>query len=490
MLEPHATAVVLLIAGVLVGTAALLSRASGRIGMPVALGFLIVGMLAGSEGIGRIAFEDYALTLRAGTAALVLILFDGGLHTPLGAFREALKPAAVLATAGVAGTAALVALATHLLGFGWREALLLGAVVSSTDAAAVFSVLRVSGVQLRKRVGAVLELESGLNDPMAVLLTLALTEAATGKAFSTGAAILEGVLELAVGALGGLAVGWLGRFVLARAQLAVGGLYPVLTLSLALVAFGAPTLLHGSGFLAVYVAGVILGNAPLPYHGGLSRVHDAVAWLAQVGMFLLLGLLVFPSRLLAVAGAGLAIGLFLALFARPLMVALCLLPFRMPLREIAYVGWVGLRGAVPVILATFPVLAGVPDAKRIFDVVFFIVVVNAIVPGWTIPLAARLLRVGGEAPPAPPALVEIHSTRPLHGDVLSFVIEKASAATGSRIADLPFPDGAAVMLVVRGSDLIAARGSTLLQVGDHVHVFCQPADRAFVELMFGRAEEA
>jgi cell volume regulation protein A len=490
MLEPHATAVVLLIAGVLVGTAALLSRASGRIGMPVALGFLIVGMLAGSEGIGRIAFEDYALTLRAGTAALVLILFDGGLHTPLGAFREALKPAAVLATAGVAGTAALVALATHLLGFGWREALLLGAVVSSTDAAAVFSVLRVSGVQLRKRVGAVLELESGLNDPMAVLLTLALTEAATGKAFSTGAAILEGVLELAVGALGGLAVGWLGRFVLARAQLAVGGLYPVLTLSLALVAFGAPTLLHGSGFLAVYVAGVILGNAPLPYHGGLSRVHDAVAWLAQVGMFLLLGLLVFPSRLLAVAGAGLAIGLFLALFARPLMVALCLLPFRMPLREIAYVGWVGLRGAVPVILATFPVLAGVPDAKRIFDVVFFIVVVNAIVPGWTIPLAARLLRVGGEAPPAPPALVEIHSTRPLHGDVLSFVIEKASAATGSRIADLPFPDGAAVMLVVRGSDLIAARGSTLLQVGDHVHVFCKPADRAFVELMFGRAEEA
>jgi cell volume regulation protein A len=489
MVEPHATAVVLLVTGVLVGVAALLSRASGRIGLPVALGFLLVGMLAGSEGIGRIPFEDYALTLRFGTTALALILFDGGLHTPLGALREAIRPAALLATAGVAGTAALVAIAARAVGFAWQGALLLGAIVSPTDAAAVFSVLRSSGVQLRKRVGLVLELESGLNDPMAVLLTLALTQASIGRGLSVRRALLEGALELAVGALGGIAVGWLGRWILVRSQLAAAGLYPVVTISLALVAFAGPTLLHGSGFLAVYIAGVILGNARLPYHGGLSRVHDAIAWLAQVGMFLLLGLLVFPSRLLAVAGRGLSLGLFLALVARPIVVALCLIPFRMPLREMAYIGWVGLRGAVPIILATFPVLAGVPDAKGIFDVVFFIVVVNAIVPGWTVPRAARLLRVGGEAPPAPPALVEIHSTRPLHGDVLSFVIEKASAAAFSPISELPFPPGAAVMLVVRGSELIAARGSTRLEPDDHVYVFCLPADRAFVQLMFGRAEE-
>jgi len=191
--EPHATAVVLLVTGVLVGVAALLSRASGRIGLPVALGFLLVGMLAGSEGIGRIPFEDYALTLRFGTTALALILFDGGLHTPLRALREAIRPAALLATAGVAGTAALVAIAARVLGFAWQEAFLLGATVSPTDAAAVFSVLRSSGVQLRKRVGLVLELESGLNDPMAVLLTLALTQASIGQGLSGGRALLEGI---------------------------------------------------------------------------------------------------------------------------------------------------------------------------------------------------------------------------------------------------------------------------------------------------------
>lgn len=487
--EPNATAAVLLATGVLIAIAALFSRASGRIGLPVALAFLLVGMLAGSEGIGGIAFENYALTLRVGTTALALILFDGGLHTPISALREVIRPAAVLATAGVAGTAAVVAAAAHALGFAWSNSLLLGAIVSSTDAAAVFSVLRLSGIQLRRRVGMLLELESGLNDPMAVLLTLGVTAAIAGERFSMARSVLDGVLELVVGAIGGVAIGWLGRLILGRAQLAAGGLYPVFTLALALVAFAAPTLLHGSGFLAVYAAGVVLGNARLPYHGGLARVHDAVAWLSQVGMFLLLGLLVFPSHLAAVAGPGLALGLFLAFVARPAVVALCLLPFRMPWREIAYVGWVGLRGAVPIILATFPVLAGIPEARRLFDVVFFVVVVNAIVPGWTVPRAARLLNVGGDAPPAPPALVEIHSMRPLRGDVLSFVIEQASAVAGSRISELPFPEGAAVMLVVRGDELIPARGSTLLLPGDHVHVFCLPQDRAFLRLMFGRSED-
>lgn len=280
MAELHATAVVLLAAGVLIAVAALFSRASGRIGLPVALGFLLVGMLAGNEGIGGIVFEDHAVTLRVGTTALALILFDGGLHTPIGALRQALPAASVLATVGVAGTAALVAVVAHLLGFDWTQAFLLGAVVSSTDAAAVFSVLRVSGVQLRRRVGMVLELESGLNDPMAVLLTLALTGAAAGRPIGWGDALLGGVRELAVGALGGVAIGWIGRVLLSRARLAAVGLYPVVTIALALIAFSAPTLLHGSGFLAVYVAGVVLGNARLPYHGGLSRVHDAVAWLA------------------------------------------------------------------------------------------------------------------------------------------------------------------------------------------------------------------
>jgi cell volume regulation protein A len=266
--------------------------------------------------------------------------------------------------------------------------------------------------------------------------------------------------------------------------------YPVLTVSIALIAFSAPTFFHGSGFLAVYLAAVLLGDARLPYQGGLLRVHDALAWLAQVGMFLLLGLLVFPSRLAAVALPGLALALFLALVARPLVVLLCLLPFRMPLRQIACVGWVGLRGAVPIIIATFPLLEGVPRGQEIFDLVFFVVVVNAVVPGWTVPWVAKRLGVGTDAKPAPPALIEIQSSRPLASEVLSYLIEPASAVAGSRIADLPFPEHAAILLVVRGDEPIPARGSTVLQAGDHVHLFCRPQDRAFVDLMFGREEES
>jgi len=483
--EPHATAVFLFSIGALLCIATVLSRASGRIGLPVALGFLGVGMVAGSEGPGGIDFEDYGLAMRVGTAALTLILFDGGLHTPLPAFKAAFRPAAVLATAGVAGTALLASLAARAIGFGWHEALLFGAVVSSTDAAAVFSVLKMSGVQLRHGVGLVLELESGLNDPMAVLLTLALATRLTWRA-----GLIEGLLELAVGAVAGIGIGLAARALLPRVKLAAAGLYPVLTVSIALIAFSAPTLLRGSGFLAVYLAGVLLGEARLPHHSALLRVHDALAWLAQVGMFLLLGLLVFPSRLLAVAPHGLVLALFLAVVARPLVVLLCLLPFRLPLRHILCIGWVGLRGAVPIILATFPVLLGVPRGREIFDLVFFVVVVNAVVPGWTVPWVAKRLGVGTDAKPAPRALLEIQSSRPLHSELLSFLIEPASAVAGSRIADLPFPDDAAILLVMRGDQPIAARGATVLQAGDHVYLFCKPEDRAFVDLLFGREEES
>jgi cell volume regulation protein A len=487
--EPLPTAVALTATGVLLAVSVLFSRASGRLGIPVALLFLLVGMLAGSDGIGGIPFEDYGLAFRVGTVALVLILFDGGLNTSLSAVRRVFGPASVLATLGVAGTAVLLALGARVVGLPWSQALLLGAVVSSTDAAAVFGVLRNAGVQIRRRVGLTLEVESGANDPMAVILTLSLTQAvATGE--TPGLGVLGAVLvQLAVGVAGGLAIGWAGRFVLARARLAAGGLYPVLTLALAFVAFGAPTLLQGSGFLAVYVAAVILGNGPLPYLASLRRVHDAMAWFSQVSMFLLLGLLAFPSRIAGVAGPGLALGLFLAFLARPLVVGLCLLPFRFGAREIAFVAWMGLRGAVPIILAAYPVMAQVPGSQRIFDLVFFVVVVSVLLQGGSIRRAARWLDVVSPGPPPPKAVLEILSTRPLGGEVLSFYVEPASAVAGSRISDLPFPEGSAVMLVVRGRDLVAARGRTLLQPGDHVYVFAPPEERPFVQLLFGRAEE-
>ena len=303
--EPEATALLLATCGLLLAISVLFSRASQRFGVPIALLFLGVGMLAGSEGIGGIEFDDYHFAFRFGMLALALILFDGGLNTPLSAVRRAAGPAGILATLGVAGTATLVAAAAHALGLGWGGALLLGAVVSSTDAAAVFAVLRGSGLQLKRRVGVTLEVESGINDPVAFILTTVLTQNLLTPGAAAGSAIpVEVVLQIVVGAAVGAAVGYGGRYLLCRLSLRAGGLYPVMTLSLGLLAFGVATLVHGSGFLAVYLAGLLLGNGPLPYRTGLLRVHDALAWLSQVGMFLILGLLVFPSRLIEAAPGG------------------------------------------------------------------------------------------------------------------------------------------------------------------------------------------
>lgn len=488
--EPLPTALLLTAVGVLLLASVLAAaRASGRLGLPFLLLFLLVGMLAGSEGLGNIAFEDYALTFRFGTVALVLILFDGGLNTDLASLRRVLAPATVLATVGVVGTAAALALGARAIGLGWPESLLIGAIVSSTDAAAVFSILRSAGISIRQRLARLLEVESGANDPMAVILTLAVTGALVAQERPGPTLALDVLLQLAVGLAGGMGVGYAGRWALARVRLSASGLYPVLTISLAFLAFGAPTLLQGSGFVAVYAAGVVLGNGPLPFASGLRRVHDALAWFSQVSMFLLLGLLAFPSRLMSVAGAGLFLGLFLALVARPLVVFALLLPFRMPKREIAFVSWVGLRGAVPIMLGTFPVIAGLPYAYYVFDLVFFVVVVSAVVQGSSIGWAARRLGLEVQAAPPPRAVLEINTTQRLAGEVISFYVEPASAVAGSRISELTIPEGSSVMLVVRGRELLAARGRTVLEPGDHVYVFTSPADKPFVQLLFGRQEE-
>jgi potassium/hydrogen antiporter len=488
--EPEATALLLATCGLLLGVSVIFSRASQRTGLPIALLFLLVGMLAGSEGIGGIAFDDYTFAFRIGVLALALILFDGGLNTPLGPVRKAIGPAGALATVGVAGTAVMVAACAHFLGLGWPEALLLGAVVSSTDAAAVFSVLRGSGIQLKRRVGVTLEAESGINDPVAVILTTVLTEnlLVPGSA-SPVRVVLEVVVQLLVGAALGAAVGYGGRHLLSRLSLASGGLYPVMTLALGLLAFGLTTLAHGSGFLAVYLAGLLLGNGPLPYQAGLLRVHDALAWLSQVGMFLILGLLVYPSRLLDVAWVGLGIAIMLACVVRPLVVALCLVPFRYPRKEVLYIGWVGLRGAVPIVLATYPVLVGAPGAGRLFDLVFFIVVASALVPGATVAWVTQRLGLQAKEPPAPQAVLAIESRQPLQGELMSFYIDEALVVAGVPLQDLEFPEGAAVTLIVRRNMLVPPKGSTMLEPGDHVHVIARPEDKGFIQLMFGRPEE-
>lgn len=450
--------------------------------------FLVLGMLGGSEGIGRIAFDDFGFAVRVGTIYLVLILVDGGMNTPWTAVRRVIVPAGLLATIGVALTAGLLALFGRAMGLSWTEALLLGAVVSSTDAAAVLAVLRGGRLHLQPRVGNTLEVESCANDPMAMILTVIMIEVAQSPDALRWTLALAVPVQLAVGAAVGLVLGYLGLRVIGRIRPPTVGLYPALILAIAFLSFGIATLLDGSGLLSVYVTAVVLGNSPLPYRNGLARVHESLAWLSQIALFLMLGLLVFPSQLLPVAGVGLAAALFLAFVARPLAVLLCLLPLRLPAREVGYVSWIGLRGAVPIILGAFPVLAHVPGAERVFNIVFFIVVISTLLPGATIRAVTRWLRLAVPQKPTPSAVLEINSAHPLTGAISSFLIEPAAAVCGASLSQIELPPDSAVILVVRGRDLVAARGPTVLLPGDHVYVFYKPADRQYVELLFGQPE--
>lgn len=296
-------------------------------------------------------------------------------------------------------------------------------------------------------------------------------------------------MQLVVGSLAGLLVGRLGRWLLNRVRISTGGLYAVVTLGLALFSFGIATVVGGSGFIAVFATAAVLGNGRIPYQSGLRRIHDAVAWLCQVSMFLMLGFLVFPSRILSVAVPGILLALFLAFVARPIAVATCLLPFRYPAKEVGYIGWVGLRGAVPVILASYPVLSGVAEAARVFDIVFFVVVVNSIVPGATIRVVTKWFGLNVAPAVVPHATLEITSMGPIEGDLLSFHVHPSVLACDGAIRDLELPEGASIALIVRGPQLLAARGSTVLRSGDQVYVFCQHEDRAMVALLLGRPED-
>lgn len=475
--ELHSTEIALLAFGVMLFASVIASRLSRRSGVPVLVLFLGLGMLAGSEGIGGLAFENYSLTYLVGTVALVLILFDGGLRTPVSVVRTAIAPASVLATVGVLVTAAIVGFGAHALGLPWSEALLLGAIVSSTDAAAVFSVLRGGGVHLEERVGALVEVESGLNDPMAALLTIALVSASTAQGSVEVLPLIASVaVQLLIGAVVGAAIGAAGRWMVSNVRVRVGGLYPVVTLAFAFTTYGAASLAHGSGFLAVYVAGVAIGNARMPSGAALLRVHDFIAWAGQIVMFVVLGLLVFPSRVLSVAPMGLGIAAILVFVARPLAVALCLAPFGFRAKEIVLVGWVGLRGAVPIILAVIPVLGGVEGAERLFDVVFFVVVVSAVLQGGSAKRVTEWLGLSTAMAPRPEALLEIISARPLHEEIVESFVDARSPLLGKRLSEITFPPQSTVMLVVRGDSLVAPKGTTQLLLGDHFFVLC-PHDR-------------
>ncbi len=447
------------------------SKFSARLGMPVLVLFLAVGMLAGSEGLGGIAFEDYELANAIGSVALALILFDGGLRTSLRSVRTAWRPALSLATAGVLVTALLTGLAAAwILDLPPLYGILLGSIVGSTDAAAVFSVLRTSGLKLPERLTATLEIESGSNDPMAIFLTLGLLQVITGQADSALALGLLFAMQFGIGTVVGLSIGFVAAWTNSRIALSHAGLYPVVASAFGLVAFGAAASLGGSGFLAVYLAGIVLGNRPLVSKPGIFQVHDAGAWLSQIVLFVMLGLLSFPSRLLAVAGEGLLIALVLVFIARPVAVVVATLLFRFRAPELAFLSWVGLKGAVPITLATFPLLAGVEGSELLFNVVFFVVLVSAVVQGWTLPAVARWLRLVLPSDPLPPLTLEINALRHVDAEIVEYTVAPSARVAGQALRDLALPDGVVVALIVRGAAVIMPRGKSMLRPGDHVFV--------------------
>ncbi|MER5181846.1 potassium/proton antiporter [Streptomyces sp. NPDC002896] len=441
-------------------------RISSRSGLPSLLIYLGIGIAMGQDGIAHISFNNAQLTQVIGYAALVVILAEGGLGTKWKEIKPALPAAAALATVGVAVSVGVTAAGAHyLIGLEWRQSLIIGAVVSSTDAAAVFSVLR--KVPLPARVAGTLEAESGFNDAPVVILVVAFSTA--GPVEHWYMLVGEIALELAIGAAIGLAVGWLGAFGLRHVALPASGLYPIAVMAIAVSAYAAGALAHGSGFLAVYLAAMVLGNARLPHWPATRGFAEGVGWIAQIGMFVLLGLLVTPHDLEDDVLPAVVIGLVLTMVARPLSVVVSLLPFRMPWREQALMSWAGLRGAVPIILATIPMVFDVEHSRRIFNIVFVLVVVYTLVQGPTLPWLARKLRLA-ETAEASDLGIESAPLERLSGHLLSVAIPKGSKMHGVEVSELRLPAGAAVTLVVRDGKSFVPLPTTVLRRGDELLV--------------------
>ncbi|MFC6616918.1 potassium/proton antiporter [Deinococcus radiophilus] len=475
--RPHLqTELLLLILGVLLLVSLVVGRVGGRLGVPGLLLFLGVGMLAGTDGLG-IEFSNYALAQGLGTLALCFILFQGGLSTDWKETRPVVGRGLVLATLGVLITAGIMALFGHyVLGLPWLIAWLLGAIVSSTDASAVFSVLKERQLGLQGEIAPLLEFESGGNDPMAVFLTVGILTLIAQPELGPLSIVPLFVKQMLIGAVLGFVLGRAALTVLRKLPLQFEGLYPVLTIALALMIFSGTALAGGSGFLAIYIAGVLLGNSAFAHKRSLISFHDGLSWLMQVLMFLTLGLLVNPHELLPNAGSAVLAALTLVFLARPAAVFLSLLPFRMPLPQTAMIAWVGLRGAVPIVLATFPLLAGVPYAQELFNVVFFMVLVSVLLQGTTLPQMANLL--GVREPFVAPASHPLTFTPTGHGknDMVEVEVQPGSQADGAMIMDLPLPEEALIMLIHREAEYLVPKGPTELRGGDSLLVLAFPED--------------
>lgn len=458
---------VLLTAATLVLLSVIASKASALLNVPVFVLFIGIGIVVSELPVGIGSLNDPWVAQFLGVLALALILFTGGLHTDWDSVKPVALSALSLSTLGVVATAALVGLFTYLVfDFTLLEGLLLGAIVSSTDAAAVFTTLRSNSVNLKGRLGALLEMESGSNDPMAVFLTVSVISLMQNPDMAPLEMGLFLVQQMGLGAVAGLLLGRAMVWAINRARLGYEGLYPVLALALMLFTYGLTAVLGGNGFLAVYIAGLLMGQAEFIHRRSLMRFHDGLGWLAQVIMFVTLGLLVRPAELMAVAGVGLLLAAFLLLVARPISVMLALLLSDLSLRERVMVAWVGLRGAAPIILATFPLLAGVPRAGLFFNLVFFITLSSVVIQGPLIVPLARRLGLVETARQRPRSPLEFEPTSAVNSSLAEVAVPPDSQVVGQRIMDLHLPAENLIVLIERDSQFLVPAGSTTIGPND------------------------
>lgn len=458
---------IILIGSLLLIASIVASKTSFKLGIPMLILFLGIGMLAGSEGIGGIYFDDPQIAQLLGIVALNIILFSGGMETKWESIRPVVWRGISLSTLGVLLTAAIIGVFVHLvMGFTLLEGMLLGSIVSATDAAAVFAILRTRNIGLKGQLRPLLELESGSNDPMAYILTISFTYLIANGDATVGKLVLKFIQEMVVGGVLGLVLGWLMFYAINKAALETEGLYPVLILAMIFFTFAITDLLGGNGFLAVYLSALVLGNSNFLHKKSIIRFYDGQAWLMQIVMFLTLGLLVFPSRIKPIAGAGILIALALIFVARPIAVFISLSFFRMNMREKLFISWVGLRGAVPIVFATYPLIKGITRAGEIFDLVFFISASSVLLQGYTLPLAARWLKVAvpKKVKKITPLDMELYDTA--KSEFVEVILSGTSKAVGKPVVKLKMPKPALIVLLVREGKYIQPNGSTVLEEGD------------------------
>ena len=475
----------LLLVGAVLAASIVVAVGAARTGLPVLVAFLGLGMLLGSDGPGGIEFDDAELAREVGIIGLAAILFEGGLQTSFRRLRQVAVPAALLSTVGVAVSAVVTGAAAYFLfDLTWLESVLLGAVVSSTDAAAVFATLRFT--HIRRRIARTLEAESGGNDPMAIALTIGLIEWIEEGPDEGGFAdlVLLVVRELGLGLVVGVVLGLLATWIFARLPHSIGAFVSVASVAAAALSFGVAEVIGGSGFLAVYLVGLAIGSTPSRYRRQIVSFHEGLAFLAQVALFIVLGLLVFPSELPEVALPSLALAILLTVVARPLSVWASTFASDFTHRERALIAWAGLRGAVPIVLATFVVSSEVSDSDTLFHAVFFVVVVSTIVQGTTLERVAGRLGLTAPSPPVQDAPLEVGPLSKL--DLVDFVVMPDHAVNGSAVRELGLPRSALVAVINRGEDTIPPRGSTVVEAGDHLFVLVPRSMRADLEDVFSR----